>query len=147
MLSKNFTECIRNSIGTRMFRNFYVNGIDVLENGNLSCAYYVTSIMHIFKLIDRPHFMVDGTIFAMEKAGWYKIDHTKNGCVVVWNPIVQNGKSHLHIGFYVGDGQAVSNRSSLGHVGEHALHYPGLDKEDNTQQATIHSLYWHKDLE
>lgn len=147
MVSKNFIECIRNSIGTQMFRSYYVDGVDVLENGNLSCAYYVSSIMLMFKLIDRPHFRVDGTIKAMVNTGWQEIEHLRPGCVVIWNPIFQNGKSHFHIGFYIGDGQAISNRSSLGSIGVHPLHYSGLDKDEIQKEATVHKLYWHPNLE
>lgn len=149
---KNMMTCINNSIGTHMFKNYFYKKsendkeTDVLINGDLSCAYYVSTILLIFSLIDRPHFRVDSTISAMEKHGWVKINKLKVGCIIIWEPIHQNGESHYHIGFYIGDGQAISNRSSLGMPGEHALHYSGLDKENNKKKAEIHSLYWHPDL-
>lgn len=148
MKRKNFLACIENSVGTRMFRTYYdANGKDVMDNGNLSCAYYVSSILHLFGLIDRPHFTVKGTEFSMKNIGWYVITKPKKGCVVIWDPILQNGNVHFHIGFYIGDGQAISNRSSLEAVGEHSLHYSGLDKEGLKREATISKLYWHKDLD
>ena len=144
---KNCIEVIRNSNGSRMFRSYFdENGVDVLKNGDLSCAFYVTSVLLMFDLIDRTHFRVDGTIYAMESAGWREIQHARPGCVVIWNPIVQNGQSHFHIGFYIGDGQAVSNRSSQGTIGEHPFHYSGLDKDHKKKKATIHKLYWHDNL-
>ena len=148
MKKMNFLACIENSIGSRMFRTYYdANGKDVLENGNLSCAYYVSSILHLFSLIDRPHFTVSGTEFAMINAGWYEIKKPRRACVVLWEPLIQNGKSHFHIGFYIGDEQAISNRSSLEAVGEHSLHYSGLDKENLKRKAKVSKLYWHKDLD
>ena len=144
MILKNFIDCIRNSVGTRMFRSFYVNDIDVLKNGDLSCAYYVSSIHLIFQLIDKVHFTVSGTVFAMEKFGWYKIEEPQIGCVILWESVVE-GSEHQHIGFYAEDGQGISNRSSLGAVGEHALHYSGLDK-GTEKKAKVAAFYWHKNL-
>lgn len=151
MKLKNLITCINNSIGSQMFRNYFFseNGEeekDVMKNGDLSCAYYVSTILVMFGLIDRPHFRVDGTMEAMTKSGWVEIKKLKPGCVIVWDPILQNGTSHLHIGFYIGDAQAISNRSSIGMPGEHHIHYSGLDKENHKKKAKIHSLYWHPDL-
>ncbi|MEI6316707.1 MAG: hypothetical protein WCO65_03230 [bacterium] len=144
MVLKNYIECIRNSIGTRMFRSYYVDETDVLKNGDLSCAFYVSSILLLFGLIDRAHFTVKGTIFAMEQAGWYKIQQPEIGCVILWESVVEES-DHLHIGFYAEEGQAISNRSSLGAIGEHALHYSGLDK-GTEKKAKVLAFYWHKYL-
>ncbi len=129
-----------------MFRSYFVDDVDVLKNGDLSCAFYVSSLLHIFGLIDRAHFTVDGTEFAMKNAGWVEIKKLKPGCVIFWEPIIQDGNHHRHIGFYIGENQAISNRSSLQAVGEHALHYSGLDKDNKRKKAKINRLYWHKSL-
>lgn len=144
---KNFLMSIRNSIGSQLFRN-YLNekDQDVLKNGDLSCAYFVSSILLLHQLIDRPHFTVSGTIFSMKKFGWYQIKKLRVGCIIIWEPIKQNGKEHKHIGVYVGEQQAISNRSSLGMPGEHAVHYSGLDKDGKKKKAHIFELYWHPAL-
>lgn len=129
-----------------MFRSYYVEGVDVLKNGDLSCAFYVSSMLLIFGLIDRAHFTVKGTEFAMKNSGWFETKKLKPGCVIFWEPISQDGNQYMHIGFYIGERQAISNRSSLGAVGEHPLHYSGLDKDGNKREAKIHSLYWHNSL-
>ena len=129
-----------------MFRSYYVDEVDVLKNGDLACAFYVSSLLLIFKLIDRAHFTVNGTIYAMQQSGWYEIKKPKAGCVVLWHPVIEGSESHYHIGFYVGEKQAISNRSSLGAVGEHPLHYSGLDKDEHKKAAKIAGLYWHKSL-
>lgn len=145
-LLKNLLTFINGSIGTNLFRSYYLNGIDILDEGDLSCAFYVSSLLRMVDLIEKPHCTVSGTISDMELSGWYKIRKPKVGCVVVWEPIIQNGSYHKHIGFYIGDNQAVSNRSSLGVPGEHALRYSGLDKENHKQKAKISALYWHDAL-
>lgn len=144
MKTKNFLLSIRNSIGSQLFRSYLdKEGNDVLHNGDLSCAYFISSILCLHGLIDRTHFTVPGTLFAMEKAGWYTITNLKVGCIVVWGSVHQNGADHKHLGVYIGDGQAISNRSSLGMPGEHALHYSGLDKAGAKKKAPILAYYWH----
>ena len=144
MKKENFLLSIRNSIGSQIFRSYLdKEGKDVLESGDLSCAYFVSSILLLHGLIDRPHFTVNGTIFAMENFGWHQIKTAKIGCVIIWGSVHQNGADHKHIGFHIGEGQAVSNRSSLGMPGEHALHYSGLDKDGVKKKAPILTIYWH----
>ncbi len=141
---ENFLLSVQNSIGSQIFRSYLDNqGNDVLKNGDLSCAYYISSILLIHGLIDRVHFRVDGTIEAMEKAGWTKVEHLKKGCIVIWDSVNQNGNNHHHIGVYIGDQQAISNRSSQGMPGEHPLHYSGLDKEGLKKRAPVIAYYWH----
>jgi len=144
MKKENFLLSVRNSIGAQLFRSYLdKEGKDVLNNGDLSCAYFISSILCLHNLIDRPHFTVGGTLFAMENAGWEKINHLKIGCIVVWGSVHQNGADHKHLGVYVGDSQAISNRSSLGMPGEHPLHYSGLDKAGIKKKAPILAMYWH----
>ena len=147
MKLKNLLLSIKNSIGTQIFRCYLdKEGNDVLKNGDLSCAYYVSSILLLHGLIDRSHFTVPGTIHSMLKAGWTEIKHQKIGCIVVWGSVHQNGADHKHLGFFIGDGQAISNRSSLGMPGEHQLHYSGLDKDGAKKKAPVLAYYWHPHL-
>jgi len=144
MKKENFLLSIRNSIGSQLFRSYLdKEGRDVLHNGDLSCAYFISSILCLHGLIDRAHFTVPGTLYAMENAGWVKINHLKIGCIVVWGSVHQNGADHKHLGVYIGDGQAISNRSSLGMPGEHPLHYSGLDKDGVKKKAPVLVMYWH----
>ncbi len=144
MKKENFLLGVRNSIGSQLFRSYLdKEGNDVLKDGDLSCAYFLSSILLIHGLIDRAHFTVPGTLIAMEKAGWYEIKTLKIGCIVIWGSVHQNGADHKHLGVYIGDQQAISNRSSLGMPGEHPLHYSGLDKDGNKKKAPVLAYYWH----
>lgn len=75
---KNYLVSIRNAIKSPMFRNLFVmddtgNEYDILENGNLSCAFFVSSMLYIFQLIDGPHTTVHSTIDKMIEFGWKEI--------------------------------------------------------------------------
>lgn len=144
MKKRNFLLSIQNSIGSQLFRSYLdKEGNDVLKDGDLSCAYYISSIMLLHGLIDRAHFTVPGTLKAMKDEGWYEIKTIKTGCIVVWGSVHQNGADHKHLGVYIGEGQAISNRSSLGMPGEHPLHYSGLDKDQKKKPAPVLAYYWH----
>jgi len=146
LLKKNFLTVIKNSSGTNMFRNyFYQNLGDVLKNGDLSCAFYVSTILQMFGFVDKISFRVVDTVSEIEEKGWHEVKRLRKGCVIVWNPVVQNGGNHLHIGFYMGKKIAISNRSSIGAPGEHPVFYSGLDK-GKSKKVTIRAIYWHEKL-
>ena len=98
-----------------MFRHLYVlenkQKKDILKNGELSCAYYVSSILKIFDLISQPHTTVKSTIKDMCKSGWQPIKKLKPGNVLVWQDRkFRDGTIHQHLGFYLGQGKAISHR-------------------------------------
>ncbi|KND50316.1 MAG: hypothetical protein AB198_01935 [Parcubacteria bacterium C7867-003] len=105
---------IENSIGSYLFKNLYleIDGVkkDATEDGWLSCAFFVSSILYLCKYINDPHGTVSGTVKDLEKNGWVEIKEPVLGSVIVWKEGV-NTNGHNHIGFYVGDGLAVSNDS------------------------------------
>ncbi|MFH0852349.1 MAG: hypothetical protein V1845_01995 [bacterium] len=104
---------IKNSVGARAFRNSYalVGGKreDILKNGELSCAYFVSCVLKILGLINEAHSTVSGTILDMKKSGWKQIKAPKEGSVVVWKLKETKSGWHEHIGFYIGKGEAISN--------------------------------------
>lgn len=142
--SENYLAMIKNSIGSKQFQNLYalIDGDkkDITEGGYISCAYYVTSILVIFKLIDNPHSTVEGSVKALKNSGWDSIREPKIGSIVVWGPSPWSDKSiHKHIGFYIGEGKAISN-SSKKHVPHiHDLHY-------GKENRPVEGFYWHPSL-
>jgi len=114
---------IKNSANSRLFRTIYlsVNGkkTDVLHEGQLSCAFFVSSILLMMtsvknriKLIKEVHATVQGTIKDLEASGWKKVRNKKAGDILVWENL-DFGKAgiHGHIGFYIGGNKALSNKS------------------------------------
>jgi len=140
---KTLLKLIENSIKSNLFRNLYFfvetktgrkKSVDILKNGELSCAFYVSSLLYLSKLISDLHTTVNGTLKDMEKSGWYKVDKPKKGAIVVWDQ--RNG--HYHIGFYWNNKKAVSNYPSRRKPLFHSLNY---------QNRKILAFYFHKELE
>lgn len=135
---------IKNSVGSTIFKNLYMSidgtKTDITENGNLSCAYYVSSLLYILKLLKSPHATVDSTVSDMLSSGWEELTKPKVGSVIVWEKIdFGGGKMHKHIGFYMGENRAISNNSSTGEIYEHDWMFDGSRK--------IERMFWHPDLE
>lgn len=111
---QNYLQMIKTSTGSRMFQQLYVldNGKkkDILRNGELSCAYYVSSILKIFDLISRPHATVKGTIEDIIKNGWRETKKLKPGNILIWQEKkFPDGSINQHIGFYFDKQKAISN--------------------------------------
>jgi hypothetical protein len=136
---KTLLKLIENSVGTKLFRNnyFFVDdkSKDLLRNGELSCAFYVSSILYLLKLIKDIHATVQGTIKDMEESDWYEIKKPKKGAVILWD---KDKTGHYHIGFYWNKKRAVSNVSSKKSPNFHPLNY---------KNRKILAFYFHKELE
>lgn len=144
VLYKSYLAMIKNSIGGRLWRNLYYqkkNGraADLLQDGNLSCAYYVSSILLHFGLIREFQAEVGETVAAMQEAGWQKIDKPVSGSIIVWKNryFEKSGTWHKHIGFFLGPGRAVSNSSERRSPAVHHLRYKG---------RKVESFFWHPRL-
>jgi hypothetical protein len=101
-----------------MFRNFLVETgsrgeFDALDDGENSCAFYVSSILVIFKKIARVHGLVSRVVDDMKQSGWLEVTEPKIGDVLVWEADKIPGSGHEHIGFYIGNNEAISNSSKL----------------------------------
>lgn len=139
-----YLTAIKNSVNSNIFRNLYVeiDGLekDITENGNLSCALFVSSLLLIFKLIKDPHATVDGTVRDLKESGWTEITEPKIGCVLVWGKVdFGENNFHKHIGFYVGEKIAISNNSEKGFPTEHNFEFYG--------QRKIEFMLWHPKLD
>lgn len=123
LVLKNLLHVVNAAVGIELFKHLYVADIkagkefDAMQNGNLSCAFFVSTILTMLKLIDRPHATVDTTLKTMEQAGWRKANTPVVGAVVYWPPSAKNE----HIGFYLGDDTCVSNSSAKGVPVKHSL--------------------------
>jgi hypothetical protein len=103
---------IHNSVGSNMFRNFYVlkDGelYDSLRDGKRSCAFFVSCILVIFKKIGSFHATVYSTVKDLKESGWEEVQDLKEGDVIVWEAQERETGEYSHIGFYIGEGNAVS---------------------------------------
>ncbi|MEK7520218.1 MAG: hypothetical protein AAB581_03200 [Patescibacteria group bacterium] len=135
---------LKNSARTRMFRHSYaqVNGkrTDILENGSLSCAFFVSTVLAMFRLIDRMHSTVDGAVKDLEESGWKKIRRPMVGSVLVWESKTDEDGPHRHMGFYIGKDQAVSNSTQRGYP---VIHHWTYGKKRGLPRRKVESIYWY----
>lgn len=140
LIRKSYLTRVRAAIGTSMFRSLHalVGGkeVDILGNGQKSCALFVSTILVGFGLIRAVHATVESTVADMERSGWTRLSRPKKGCVVLWKDYLIGSQPHDHIGFYMGNGRAISNSSALGSPQEHAYTVHRVDR-----------LFWHPSLE
>ncbi|OGN08665.1 MAG: hypothetical protein A3C61_03750 [Candidatus Yanofskybacteria bacterium RIFCSPHIGHO2_02_FULL_39_10] len=145
--NKNYLTIIENSAKGEnwMFRNLYfeIDGkeVEVLEDGGLSCAMFVSAILYLNKLIGDIHTTVIGTEKDLIKSGWSETEDLRVGSILIWEKKSDHdGKTHYHIGFYIGDDMAISNNSSgTGFPWKHHYTYNGARK--------IEKIYWHPELD
>lgn len=143
------TGIINNSVGSNLFRSAFFDDdkgqlVDILDDWDLSCAYFVSCILNIAGIINSVHCTVNWTLKAMENNGWIKQEFTSIEEILVGSVILREnnfGKdwSHYHIWFYIWEGEAVSNCSSIRSICKHSADYSWNRK--------IIAIYYHKILD
>ena len=143
LFRENYLSMLESSPNTRMFSHLFakIEGKkqDILRDGNLSCAYFVSSILKLFGLIKDVHATVDGTIKDMEASGWDRIKNPKKGAVLVWEEKDFNDGKHKHIGFFLGKDMAISNSNKKRKPAVH--HWTHEDKRK------VEAIFWHYKLD
>ena len=148
---------IENSVKDKnwMFRNFYIlqDGVekDALENGGLSCAVFVSSVLYLFNSLlefrKKPHWIgfthanVGSTEADMLRNGWHELSELRPGAVLVWEQKAsQADQAHEHMGFCVSPTEAISNDSrGTGFPWRHHITYNDTRK--------IEKILWHPELD
>jgi hypothetical protein len=150
LLFDSYLAMIKNSEGTKIFRDFYGRFDKKKENltkgGDLSCAFFVSAILYHFGLIKEPHLTVEGVLEDMspvrnprllngvQKSGWYKISRPRKGSIILW----KERQGHRHLGFYLGNQKAISNNSKR--------RVPKIHHYTFNQRRKIEAIFWHKEL-
>lgn len=134
---KTYLQVIHNSIGSNMFRNFYVKSVskvefDALGDGDNSCAFYVSSILVIFKQLNRIHGTIESTIKDLHESGWIEVNRSKPGDILIWESQQFSDGVKEHMGFSIGNGKAVSTSAKQKTPVEHDQHF------GNTKRNIIH---------
>jgi len=144
---RNYLNMIENSAKGEnwMFRNLNIikggQETDILENGGLSCAVLVSSVLYLCNSlldflkkpcwIDFTHATVTSTVKDLLSNGWQEISDLRPGAVIVWEK-----QEHEHMGFCVSETEAVSNDSQgRGFPWKHDITYGGTRK--------IEKIFWH----
>lgn len=141
LVRRNLILSLRASVGTTIFQNFYVRRksdskeLDTMEGGELSCAFYVSSMLAIYGLIDRAHSVVETTVARMQEAGWRETKVPRPGAVAVW-PAYQG---HEHIGFVLDVDEYISNSLTK--------RTPHLHEQRLPDGRMPKAYYWHPVLD
>ncbi len=148
---KNYLAMIRNAAKgqNHMFQNLYasIDGqeTDIVDNGNLSCAFFLSGVLFINKLIRDMHANMSGLEKDLLASGWQQSTELKEGAILVWEPLPSDKQRNfqptgLHAGFYIGNDHAISNgsRSTL-MPEEHHYTYDGTRK--------VVRIWWHPSLD
>jgi hypothetical protein len=145
LLFPTYLSLIEGAVGSAMFQHSYalVDGVekDILEDGDLSCAFFVSSILTITRLSKEIHATVSGTIRDIESFGWVNIDAPRVGAVLVWEPKEQARGPHEHIGFCVSDTEAISNNWETQVPARHHITYG--TNSDGSPVRNLTAIYWH----
>ena len=154
---KNYLAMIENSAKGEnwMFKNFYIEKDkepkDYLEDGKNSCAVFVSTILYSYNsLLENLgkahwvkfiHLTVASTEKDLKENSWHEIKDLKPGAVFIWDKKDgRDGSPHNHIGFYIGNDEAISNDSKgSGFPWKHHVTYNGDRK--------IEKILWHLELE
>jgi hypothetical protein len=144
LILESFLAMLNKSVGTPLFQNVYaeVDGVkkDITNEGELSCALYVSSILSIFGLIDRAHTTVAGAVKAMEQAGWEKTSELEPGVVLVWERPKDGSFNNEHIGFYLEGAKAISNSATQRTP---QIHHLTFGEKDEKGYREIIGMYRH----
>jgi len=134
---KTYLKVINNSVGTNMFRNFYVETdeqgeFDAFGDGENSCAFYVSAILVMFNKMNDIHGLVQSTVDDLKKSGWQLVEEPRPGDVLIWEAKQFSDGSKEHIGFCVDANRAVSTSNKTQTVVEHDINF-SQDKRKVTQ--------------
>lgn len=133
---------IKNSLDSHLWKEMYasVNGIrqDIMRNGDLSCAFFVSSILKLCDLVPQLSVTVHGLVKQLETLGWPQVSETTPGDILIWETIIdERGEKHSHVGFFIGDDQAISNNAKLGCPQEHHWTF-----DDSRKVTAIYRPQW-----
>lgn len=142
---ESYLAMIRGADGSALFQHIYadVDGVltDILEDGNLSCAYFVSSVLTVRKLIREMHARTESTVRDMLASGWSETDTLAPGVVVVWEESTQGKHRVPHIGFALGEDEAMSNKWEEKSPRRHHITFG--ENPDGTPVRRIVALYTH----
>lgn len=151
LILESYLAFAKQTVGSKLFQKFFakVNGkkTEVLQKGNLSCAFHISSILKVFSLISSVQITVHRAIDDMLLSGWKPTKKLRPGAVIVWTPkpadpkrLKKDGKVYAnkvkHLGIFLGNKLVVHN-SDLKKV-------PVLDKWN---YRPVEMILWHKNLE
>jgi hypothetical protein len=113
---------------------------DVCNDGEFSCAVFVSGLLLLNGYITKPHATVESLRrVLLENSNAHSISEADvtSGDVVFWEKIVfPDGSENEHVGFALSKEEAVSTSFSKREVARHSLGMP-LDAGDKERKITL----------
>lgn len=132
-----YLKCLHNAPGSRLFNSLIVqfkdSGTikDILDDGEYSCAFFVSNILYLFKGITKPVATVDSLIKALlNDTRWSSVDPNgiQPGDVIIWRKMqFEDGSENAHAGFALTTDTAVSTSSKEKIITEHPIKNREID--------------------
>ncbi len=145
LLEKTYQTMVKNSEGTKMFNSLFVQtketGMvqDILQDGMYSCAFFVSTLLVMFRVIDEPCTTVNSLQkkIIQGKQKFYQISQPECGDIVFWEEITfEDGSKNKHVGLALNAQEAVSTNFREKKVSKHHITF-GMDKEGNPKRKII----------
>lgn len=134
-----YLKMIENSVGSKIFNSRFIKEnkkeFDELEDGNLSCAVFVTSIFKLNNMTDKIlSDVIDVETFMEQSNNFEKINTSEiqNGDILIWEGVIFkiDGEPHRHIGFAISNKEAISTSDDHRQVIKHPILYEkGIEKK------------------
>jgi hypothetical protein len=143
-----YLSLIESSVGSKLFRHLFcrVGGkkTDLLRDGDVSCAFFVSSILILMNLIKGVHVTVSSTVRDMEASGWVEVKKPKVGSVLLWGEREDHsGEYHKHLGFFMGEDKAISNVPAKKSP---QIHHFTYGVKNGQPVRRIEKIFWHPSL-
>jgi hypothetical protein len=143
LVKNNLLAQCEGAINSKQYRHlwFDVDGAqkDIVEDGILSCAYFMSSLLHNHNLITAVHATVKGTVADMTAFGWIKLETPQVGCILHW----EEYEGHEHIGIFIGEDMAISHSDRTQSPQRHDWL---LRSESLPEGRALLGIYWHRIL-
>lgn len=142
-----FVRAAENAPGTGLFRSLIVRNeagkeIDVLQDGEYSCAYFVSSLLLLAKFLSEPCTTVDSLEKRLTEAWWEKrgTDGILAGDVLIWErETFSDGTSNRHAGIAISATEAVSTSYIIKNVERHHITFGS--NPDKSPKRSIESVF------
>ncbi len=140
-----FLVMINNSVDSKIFNSIIVEEEgtkrDLLNDGEFSCAFFVSGILVINQLLTKVRATVSNLsvdLFASEKFREIPESEIQAGDIIIWEKFVfPDGSVNAHVGFYLGDEWAVSTSYANKKVIKH--HYKNFGQ--NGEERKIEKVF------
>ncbi len=132
-----YLKALENSVGSRLFNSLFVRYKhtgeikDILNNCELSCAFFTSNILLMFGVLEKPFATVRGLKASIDQNGkWKKISlgEVEKGDVVFWEKKKhEDGTETAHVGFMINKEEAVSTSTKSKMVARHSAMNRAID--------------------